>query len=111
MKLIFTRLFLKGVQSNNPQMMSENYKRYGDLFQVDAAHFEEFYALLKDTRLLKSDFFLKEGENANTLVLSGKERSGVFTSMIRDVKSISVFISKMNSLPIMKAYSVIPYPI
>lgn len=58
---------MKLTQSNNPQMMSENYKRYGDLFQVDATHFEEFYALLKDTRLLKSDFFLKEGEKCKYL--------------------------------------------
>ncbi|SIS28520.1 hypothetical protein SAMN05421768_101304 [Chryseobacterium joostei] len=30
-------------------MMSDHYTKYGDLFQVDQEHFDEFYALLKDT--------------------------------------------------------------
>lgn len=92
-------------------MISENYKRYGDLFQVDAAHFEEFYALLKDTRLLKSDFFLKEGEKCKYLgfIRKGTLRCFYINDQGREINF--GFISKMNSLPIMKAYSVIPYPI
>jgi hypothetical protein len=38
-------------------MTSDNYEKYGELFQVDSDHFDEFYALLQDTNLLKSDFF------------------------------------------------------
>ncbi|WP_223601646.1 Crp/Fnr family transcriptional regulator [Chryseobacterium sp. GVT01B] len=48
-------------------MMSNNCKKYGELFQVDAEHFDEFYALLNDTVLLKSDFFLKQGEKCKYL--------------------------------------------
>ncbi|CAH0272899.1 Crp/Fnr family transcriptional regulator [Chryseobacterium sp. Bi04] len=47
--------------------MLDHYKKYGELFQVDREHFEEFYALLKHTQLLKSDFFLKQGEKCKYL--------------------------------------------
>ncbi|MBF6644050.1 Crp/Fnr family transcriptional regulator [Chryseobacterium indologenes] len=47
--------------------MSDNYKKFGDLFQVDQKHFDEFYALLKDTELLKSDFFIRQGEKCKYL--------------------------------------------
>jgi CRP-like cAMP-binding protein len=48
-------------------MTSNNYQKYGELFQVDPDHFEEFYALLHDTKLSKSDLFLKQGEKCKYL--------------------------------------------
>jgi CRP-like cAMP-binding protein len=48
-------------------MMSDHFRKYGEIFQVDQEHFDEFYALLKDTRLVKSDFFLKQGEKCRYL--------------------------------------------
>ncbi|ASK29813.1 Crp/Fnr family transcriptional regulator [Chryseobacterium sp. T16E-39] len=48
-------------------MMSNNYNKYGEQFQVDQEHFDEFYSLLKDTQLLKSDFFLKQGDKCKYL--------------------------------------------
>lgn len=48
-------------------MTSNHYEKYGELFQVDSDHFDEFYALLQDTKLLKSDFFLKQGDKCKYL--------------------------------------------
>lgn len=48
-------------------MTSNHYEKYGELFQVDSDHFDEFYALLQDTNLLKSDFFLKQGDKCRYL--------------------------------------------
>jgi len=43
------------------EMIQTEYEKYGELFQVDRAHFSEFYALLKHVTLSKSAYFLKEG--------------------------------------------------
>lgn len=44
-----------------------DYQKYGELFHVDEAHFEEFFSLLKHTQLVKSDFFVKQGEKCKYL--------------------------------------------
>lgn len=48
-------------------MEINDYQKYGELFQVDQAHFEEFFSLLKHTELVKSDFFVKQGEKCKYL--------------------------------------------
>ncbi|BAP32154.1 Crp/Fnr family transcriptional regulator [Chryseobacterium sp. StRB126] len=48
-------------------MILNHYEKYGELFQVDQEHFDEFYSLLKDTQLLKLDFFLKQGDKCRYL--------------------------------------------
>ncbi|WP_228379086.1 Crp/Fnr family transcriptional regulator [Chryseobacterium piperi] len=67
--------------------MLDNYKRYGELFQVDQEHFEEFYSLLKNTELQKSDFFLKQGEKCKYLgfIKSGTIRSFYINDQGREI--------------------------
>lgn len=48
-------------------MEINDYQKYGELFQVDQVHFEEFFSLLKHTELVKSDFFVKQGEKCKYL--------------------------------------------
>ncbi|WP_229660169.1 MULTISPECIES: Crp/Fnr family transcriptional regulator [Flavobacteriaceae] len=57
--------------------MNDNFQKYGDLFQVDLEHFDEFYGLLKERTLKKSEFFLKQGKKCKHLgfVKSGTLRS------------------------------------
>ncbi|MCV9929799.1 cyclic nucleotide-binding domain-containing protein [Flavobacterium sp. LS1R49] len=40
--------------------MSDNFQKYGSLFQVDAEHFDEFFSQLKSITLEKSEFFLQQ---------------------------------------------------
>ncbi|MFH6998827.1 Crp/Fnr family transcriptional regulator [Flavobacterium sp. FlaQc-57] len=42
--------------------MSDNFQKYGDLFQVDKEHFDDLFSVLKSTTLEKSDFFLQQEE-------------------------------------------------
>ncbi|WP_172278847.1 Crp/Fnr family transcriptional regulator [Chryseobacterium sp. LAM-KRS1] len=67
--------------------MSNNYTKYGTLFQVDQEHFGEFFSLLKDTYLLKSDFFLKQGEKCKYLgfIKSGTIRSFYINDQGREI--------------------------
>lgn len=53
-------------------MMPEHYEKYGELFRVDQEHFDEFYSLFMDARLLKSDFFLKQGNKCRHLAFIKK---------------------------------------
>lgn len=57
--------------------MSDNFQKYGKLFQVDAEHFEEFFSLLKSITLEKSDFFLQQEEKCQYIgfVKDGTMRS------------------------------------
>jgi CRP-like cAMP-binding protein len=57
--------------------MSRHFEQYGELFQVDAEHFDEFYSTLKKITLKKSDFFLQSGEKCQYLgfVKKGTMRS------------------------------------
>ncbi|AZA76956.1 Crp/Fnr family transcriptional regulator [Chryseobacterium sp. G0186] len=68
-------------------MMSDHYTKYGELFQVDQEHFDEFYALLKNTRLLKSSFFLKQGEKCRYLgfIKKGTIRSFYINDQGREI--------------------------
>ncbi|SDI82643.1 Crp/Fnr family transcriptional regulator [Chryseobacterium jejuense] len=68
-------------------MMSEHYEKYGELFQVDQEHFDEFYSLLKDTRLLKSNFFLKQGDKCKYLgfIKKGTIRSFYINDQGREI--------------------------
>lgn len=68
-------------------MMTELYEKYGGLFQVDQEHFDEFYTLLKDTLLLKSDFFLKQGEKCKYLgfIKKGTVRSFYINDQGREI--------------------------
>jgi len=56
---------------------SENFKKYGKLFDVDEEHFEEFYSLLRHVNFAKSEYFLRKGETCNYLgfVTKGSMRS------------------------------------
>ena len=58
-------------------MALTDFEKYGELFLVDKDHFDEFYALLKQTELLKSAFFLQEGDHCNYL---GFVKKGVLRS-------------------------------
>lgn len=42
--------------------MSDNFQKYGNLFQVDQEHFDDLFSVLKSTTLEKSDFFLQQEE-------------------------------------------------
>lgn len=57
--------------------MSEDFKKYGELFLVDEEHFGELFSLLKSVKFKRSDFFLQEGEKCQYLgfVESGTMRS------------------------------------
>lgn len=57
--------------------MSDNFRKYGELFQVDEVHFEEFFSLLKNHTLEKSEFFLQQEEKCHYIgfVKSGLMRS------------------------------------
>ncbi|VEH21345.1 fumarate/nitrate reduction transcriptional regulator [Chryseobacterium nakagawai] len=68
-------------------MMTKLYEQYGELFQVDQEHFDEFYTLLKDTLLLKSDFFLKQGEKCKYLgfIKKGTVRSFYINDQGREI--------------------------
>ncbi|WP_240723453.1 Crp/Fnr family transcriptional regulator [Flavobacterium sp. GT3P67] len=57
--------------------MSDNFQKYGGLFQVDVEHFEEFFSLLKSITLGKSEFFLQQEEKCQYIgfVKNGTMRS------------------------------------
>lgn len=78
MNVIFARLFLNVKSNQQHQMMQDHYKKYGELFQVDSDHFKEFYALLHDTVLLKSDFFSEAGRKMQISGLYQKRNHQVF---------------------------------
>ena len=67
--------------------MLHNYKKYGELFQVDQEHFEEFSSLLEHTELLKSEFFLKQGEKCKYLgfIKSGTIRGFYINDQGREI--------------------------
>jgi CRP-like cAMP-binding protein len=68
-------------------MMLDNYKKYGELFQVDLEHFEEFFSLLKYREIEKSDFFLKQGDKCRYLgfIKSGTIRSFYINDQGREI--------------------------
>jgi hypothetical protein len=92
-------------------IMIDNFKKYGELFQVDHEHFEEFFSLLKHKSLLKSEFFLKQGDKCKYLGFIKNAPSEVFILMIREGRSTLGFTLKMNFLLIMKVFCAIKYPI
>ncbi|WP_166925734.1 Crp/Fnr family transcriptional regulator [Flavobacterium poyangense] len=57
--------------------MQDDFQKYGALFQVDLAHFDVFFGLLKSVTLEKSEFFLQQGETCQYLgfVKNGLMRS------------------------------------
>lgn len=67
--------------------MIDNFKKYGKLFQVDHEHFDEFFSLLKNTNLLKSEFFLKQGDKCKYLgfIKSGTLRSFYINDQGREI--------------------------
>lgn len=67
--------------------MIDNFKKYGELFQVDHEHFEEFFSLLKHKSLLKSEFFLKQGDKCKYLgfIKNGTLRSFYINDQGREI--------------------------
>jgi CRP-like cAMP-binding protein len=57
--------------------MSDNFQKYGSLFQVDEEHFDEFFSQLKSITLEKSEFFLQQEEKCQYIgfVKNGTMRS------------------------------------
>ncbi|MDH6254276.1 CRP-like cAMP-binding protein [Chryseobacterium sp. H1D6B] len=67
--------------------MLDNYKKYGELFQVDLEHFEEFFSLLEYRKIDKSEFFLKQGDKCRYLgfIKSGTIRSFYINDQGREI--------------------------